>query len=417
MKIFTMLTVLTAMPFLQACGAESDSAIRGQGESREALGDPMAVLGQHLFEDQALSVNGNQSCRTCHEPSQGFAAPLLGVTTQGSVVEGSVPGQFGNRKPPTSAYSTNTPIFNGAVKPTGGIFWDGRATGKVLGNPAADQALGPFLNPAEQALPDFACIAYRIAQAAYFPEYVAVWGPGISAIQFPADTQTVCSTPRDAPGAFVALSSADRAQAETEYHNVALSISAFEATLSRFSSRFDRAELTTREQAGQKLFGGKAKCTQCHSGKVTNALFTDFAFHNLGLPHNPANPVFNYTTNAFDPGLGGFTGRSANLGKFRTPTTRNVGLGDNRTFMHNGVLTSLRQVVDFYNTRDAVRVCTPAEIAVLAPAQYGTLPGAAGCWPPPEYPNGMDTRQMGNLGLTPSEVDSIVEYLMAMTDL
>jgi cytochrome c peroxidase len=135
------------------------------------------------------------------------------------------------------------------------------------------------------------------------------------------------------------------------------------------------------------------------------------------VPRNPANPEFNYTTNAFDPGLGGFTGNASHLGKFRTPTTRNVGLGGNRSFMHNGVLGSLRQVVDFYNTRDAIPTCTAAQIATLTPAQYGTLPGAAGCWPPAEYPIGMDTKQMGNLGLTSSEVDAIVAYLMAMTDL
>jgi cytochrome c peroxidase len=138
---------------------------------------------------------------------------------------------------------------------------------------------------------------------------------------------------------------------------------------------------------------------------------------NLGVPWNPANPVFNPATGSRDPGLGGFTGRSAHLGKFRTPTTRNVGLGDNRTFMHNGVLTSLRQVVDFYNTRDAARVCTPSELATLQPSEYGTLPGAAGCWPPPEYASGMDTKQVGKLGLTLAQVDEITAYLLAMTDL
>jgi cytochrome c peroxidase len=35
----------------------------------------------------------------------------------------------------------------------GGNFWDGRATGEILGNPAAEQAKGPFLNPVEQAIP------------------------------------------------------------------------------------------------------------------------------------------------------------------------------------------------------------------------------------------------------------------------
>lgn len=375
-----------------------------------------AALGQLLFEDRNLSVNRNQSCRTCHEPSQGFAAPLPGVTTQGSVVQGSVAGRFGDRKPPTAAYASITPRFSDGSKPTGGIFWDGRATGLVLGNPAADQALGPFVNPAEQALPDVACVAWRVRTGTYLAAFVDVWGGGITGISFPSNTETICSTPTGAVGTPVALTSVDRAEAITQYHNVARSIEAFETSLNRFSAEVDQGGMDAVERAGQKLFSSKAKCQQCHANKATEAPFTDFNFHNLGLPRNPSNPVYNYQTMAFDPGLGGFTGRTAHLGKFRTPTTRNVAVGDNRTFMHNGVLTSLRQVVDFYNTRDAVRTCTADEIASLPPSQYGTLPGAAGCWPPPEYPVGMDTRQMGKLGLTLEEVDAIVAYLRAMTD-
>lgn len=44
---------------------------------------------------------------------------------------------------------------------------DGRATGEVLGNPAADQAIGPFLNPVEQGLIDEICVIYRVAYGPY----------------------------------------------------------------------------------------------------------------------------------------------------------------------------------------------------------------------------------------------------------
>ena len=47
----------------------------------------------------------------------------------------------------------------------GGNFWDGRTTGEKLENPTADQAQGPFLNPVEQALPDSACVVYRVCTA------------------------------------------------------------------------------------------------------------------------------------------------------------------------------------------------------------------------------------------------------------
>ncbi|HEX9894577.1 MAG TPA: cytochrome c peroxidase [Gemmatimonadales bacterium] len=390
----------------------------------QAAVSPVAQLGQMLFEDQNLSVNRNQSCRTCHEPAQGFAAALRGVPVRGSVVQGSVAGRFGDRKPPTSAYATMTPLFSGGSNPVGGIFWDGRATGALLGNPAADQALGPFVNPAEQALPDMACLAHRVRESAYLGAYTAVWGNAITSIVFPANTATICSTPAMAAGEPVALSPADRVKARTEYYNIAGSIQQFEATLNRFSARVDLGTLTTLEAAGRKLFSGKGKCHQCHDNKGSQPVFTDFRFHNIGVPRNPANPVYNYQNLAvFDKGLGGFTGRATQVGQFRTPTVRNVGLGDNRTYMHNGVFVSLRQVVDFYNTRDVTRVCTAAELQTLLPAQYGHYDpdGAgpltpAGCWPPPEFGKNMDTKQMGNLGLTLREVDLIVAYMMAMTD-
>jgi len=46
----------------------------------------------------------------------------------------------------------------------GGNFWDMRATGRRLGNPAAEQAQGPPTNPVEMGLPDIACAVYRASQ-------------------------------------------------------------------------------------------------------------------------------------------------------------------------------------------------------------------------------------------------------------
>jgi cytochrome c peroxidase len=380
----------------------------------------LAVLGELLFEDENLSVLGNQSCRSCHEPGQGFAGPAPGVTTRGSVVEGSVAGRFGDRRPPTAAYATLTPNFSGGNNPSGGIFWDGRATGHVLGNPAADQALGPFLNPVEQALPDKACLVYRVLQQAgkYQGIYPADWWADISSIGFPANVATVCGTPLPpnvAPGDHVGLSGSDRATVNTAYDRVALAVAAFEATLNRFDAKIDVGRLSAQEEQGRRLFSNKGKCQQCHSNKGSQAVFTDFAFHNLGVPKNPANPMYDGNPLWIDPGLSGFTGQRRHDGKFRTPTTRNVAVGENRAYMHNGALVSLLQVVDFYNTRDVLRTCTGAELD--DPARWGsTAFGGIGCWPPPELPANLDTKQMGKLGLSATDVRAIVAYLCAMTD-
>lgn len=373
----------------------------------------LVALGGLLFADEALSVHANQSCQTCHEPSQGFAAPLAGAVTRGSVVEGSHPGQFGDRKPPSAAYATPAPLFvesgNGA---TGGLFWDGRATGDVLGSPAADQALGPFLNPKEQGFPDAACVIWKVAGAAYFEtHWVPAWGDDVASIAWPAHAATFCGTWSPAPAAMTGLSAEARALVDEAYGQVARSIASFETSVNTFSSPFDQGQLDAAEQRGQKLFSTKGKCQQCHENRGSQPLFTDFAFHNLGVPHNPANPVYPDASAGFDPGLGGVTGSSEHLGRFRTPTLRNVGEGVSRTYMHNGAFVSLEQVVQFYNTRDVLPVCRPDQDD---PARWG--PGGYGCWPAPEYPENLDTRNMGNLGLSADEVADIVAYLEALTD-
>jgi cytochrome c peroxidase len=378
------------------------------------------LLGKYIFEDVRLSVNGNQSCQTCHEPEQGFAAPVAGTTNAGSVVQGSVPGRFGNRKPPTAAYATITPLFSGGNNPTGGLFWDGRATGHLLGNPAADQALGPFLNPAEQALPDKACVIYFISGSEYKDLFGSTYGRGAMGITWPSTTPTTCRDPDVEPGERVGLNDEQRALVNEAYDNVGRALAAFEATFNRYSSKFDAGQLSAQEQQGQKLFTSKGKCAQCHTAKGSRPAFTDFAFHNLGVPKNPANPVWGWGSpaDAFDPGLGGFTGRSQHLAKMRTPTVRNVGMGDNRTFMHNGALLSLKQVVDFYNTRDTLPRCTDPDV-LQDPRRwgsYGVGVEPARCWPAPQHAATMDSKNMGKLGLSEAEVDAIVAFMVALTD-
>jgi cytochrome c peroxidase len=411
---------------LTGCSDAPQQITESEQETQFATVSDMVALGQNLFQDQNLSLKKNQSCQTCHEPSEGFAASLATVVTQGSVVQGSIAGKFGNRKPPSAAYAAFVPIFSASGSGgTGGNFWDGRATGRVLGNPAADQALGPFLNPAEQALPDAACVVLRVRNSNYINTYTSAWGADILSIAFPANSETVCGTAVAEAGAYVALSAADRAKATSAYNNIALSIAAFEksSAVSKFNSRFDQGNLTALEREGAKLFNGKGKCHQCHPSNSTPALFSDFKYHNIGAPLNPDNPVFNYTTKVFDTGLGSVTGRSAHIGKFRTPTVRNTALGTNRTYLHNGVLTSVKQVVDFYNTRDALPVCTAAQVAALVPAQYGSFdPDGAGplvagkCWPEPEISVNLDTKQMGNLGLSEAQVNAIVAFVKTLND-
>jgi cytochrome c peroxidase len=160
--------------------------------------EPKEQLGKSIFFDNNLSIHQNQSCASCHDPEWGWTGPDSDINTAGSVYEGSILGRFGDRKPPTSAYATPSPIFhNDKGTFTGGNFWDGRATGEKLGNPAADQAQGPFLNPVEQALPDSACVVYRVCNPLVPNDYPIafeeVWGDLACDINWPLDVDTACA--------------------------------------------------------------------------------------------------------------------------------------------------------------------------------------------------------------------------------
>lgn len=367
---------------------------------------PMEQLGKAIFFDKIASPD-NQSCAACHAPEVGFTGPNAGTNAHGAVYAGAVRQRFGNRKPPSAAYATQAPLFHYDAAEelfVGGNFWDGRATGDHLGNPAADQALGPFLNPVEQNNPNKQSVLEQIANASYASLWDVVWGEPIAYAT---------------PGA-IALN----------YDRIGLAIAAYEASseVNSFTSKWDsfmrgEAQLTAKEQWGMELFNGKAMCSACHPAP----LFTDYTFDNLGTPRNPQNPFYDMDTVYLDdgssinpegdawidPGLGGFLNGLPesyfaalgldkaqtvmdNWGKHKVPTLRNVAKAPSesypKAYLHNGVFTSLKQVIDFYNTRDV------------------------GSWPEPEVALNVNTEELGDLGLTKAEVNALVAFLGTLSD-
>lgn len=378
---------------------------------------PQEELGKSIFFDENLSINMNQACAACHAPASGWTGPEANINKLGAVYEGSVAGRFGNRKPPSSAYATQSPILHLSKQAggmfVGGNFWDGRATGERLGNPAAEQAQGPFLNPLEQALNTPSDVVSRICASEYSDIFKQVCG----------------------------ANACDPANVSAAYDCVGLSVAAFEASpeVNQFSSKYDavvagKARFTKQEAEGFTLFMGKAKCNRCHvvTPMAKQALFTDYTFDNLGVPKNPENPF--YSEPDFNPtgagwidlGLGGFLNSQnahpewlplakANFGKFKVPTLRNVDkwdastLGDKaKAYSHNGFFKSLKGIVHFYNTRDVLPVCqgTYTEAQALA----------ANCWPLPELALNMNTKEVGNLGLSSAEEDALVAFMMTLSD-
>jgi cytochrome c peroxidase len=359
---------------------------------------PQEQLGKLIFNDQTLSVNGNQSCATCHRPDVGWTGPTFAINAHGAVYEGSIPGAFGDRKPPSAAYATQSPVLSVDKKGlfVGGNFWDGRATGERLGSPAAEQALGPFLNPKEQALASPGEVVSRVCGGSYADLFKQVWG---------ADACEV---------------------GNVAYDYIGYSVAAYEASaeVNAFSSKFDyskkgMAKLSREEQAGHALFFGKGKCAKCHIANGQRPMFTDFTFDNLGIPTNPENPAYLADPTFVDAGLGGFlesradyAGHAvANMGKHKVPTTRNVDLRTPdlvKAYGHNGYFKSLEGIVHFYNTRDVKPAC---------PGKYTEAQAmAADCWPAPEVADNVNVAELGNLGLSAEEEAAIVAFLRTLSD-
>jgi len=342
---------------------------------------PQQQLGRSLFFDTNLSTPTGQSCAVCHAPNVGWTGPDEDINEAGAVYEGAVPGRFGNRKPPASAYAGDSPIlYYDGTKWVGGMFWDGRATGWILGDPLAEQALGPFLNPLEQNNASPQVVIEKVLASSYKDLFLQV-----------------CTDPG------------------TYYECIGRAIAAYERSseVSQFTSKYDywmkgQARLTGQEQWGLALFRGKAKCANCH----VEPLFTDFTYDNLGVPRNPLNPFYNEPDwnpagEAWvDTGLGDFLKAAGypvsvyepEWGKQKVPTLRNVDLRPFKKFVkaygHNGYFKSLEEIVHFYNTRD--------------------VPDAG--WPPPEVAVNINTAEMGNLGLNHGEELAIVAFLKTLSD-
>ncbi len=359
---------------------------------------PLEQLGKNLFMDMRLSTPQGQSCAACHAPEVGFTGPSSQINLETGVYPGAVHTRFGNRKPPAAAYAGDSPTLSFNEEDgvwVGGMFWDGRATGWTLGDPLAEQAMGPFLNNLEQNMPAMRQVVRRVAQSSYAPLFIQVWGPGS------------LDPIRDVYGTYV---------------RIARSIAAYERSteVNPFNSKYDRYlrgqdMLTPQEEFGLMLFNGKGLCAECHISQPgpngEPPLFTDFTFDNLGVPRNPDNPFYDAPPstnregdNWIDPGLGGFLKNAGydmavyapEMGKHKVPTLRNVDRrpsdGFVKAYMHNGVFKSLEEVVHFYNTRDVE------------------------AWPPPEVAENVNVDELGNLGLTPEEEAAIVAFMKTLTD-
>lgn len=352
------------------------------GQSYSLIQAPKALtelsrMGQALFFDRSLSLNGQVACASCHSPNRGFG-------------DGLELAQGISRTNRHSPHLINT----SANKE---YFWDGRAPS------TKEQAKGPIESPIEHGI-SRGHVA-KVIVTKYRSAYEAMFGPIPETID-----QFVTEHARD-PGALPAPSSAPSASEEilrlleesnpfllaklsrsgqnplevieqslrpqalnpawvsryegldpqTKAHldelfeRVAEAIAAYEDTLLSAPSPFDQAMqtksfqrgFTEREMKGFEVFLGKGQCVRCHNGPH----FQDGDYHNIGAP-NPRGIM--------DWGRFQVSKKPTDLGAFKTPSLR--GLPQTAPYMHNGSIDSLSGVIEFYSRLD-----TPVEIGNRSP--------------------------------------------------
>src|ERR1700733_11443764 len=156
------------------------------------------LLGKLMNFDENMSPLRDRACGFCHMPYAGFSGPIQSVNLTMVAYPGSYQFRAGKRTAQRYTYAPSFPVLNynttqGAF--FGGNFWDSRATGYHIGSADAEQAQHPPVDTQEHALPDTACIAYRLKTAAYKDLFETVWGKGSLDIAFPPETEGICDTP------------------------------------------------------------------------------------------------------------------------------------------------------------------------------------------------------------------------------
>jgi cytochrome c peroxidase len=280
-------------------------------------------LGQRLFFDRRLSVDGTVSCSTCHDPAFAF--------TERKPTSVGIKGRVGQRNAPT--------VLNALYNKT--QFWDGRV------NTLEEQAALPIVNSVEMGQPN---LDEAVAQIATVAEYQHAF-------------QQVFHRPPNGPDLLRAIASYERTQL------------AFDSPFDHFIAG-DKNAIDDSAKRGWELFNTQARCNKCHALTDTQrdvTVFTDNDFHNIGIGiirHNvvalarQAEQLINSgDTAAIDraaiqtdmSALGRFliTKKEKDIASFKTPDIRNVLV--TAPYFHDGSQETLWDVIDHYNKGDGLQ--------------------------------------------------------------
>ena len=269
------------------------------------MSDAKVELGRFLFYEKRLSANGAISCATCHQQAHAFSDPRV------------VPVGVTGEKHPRHAMR----LVNAGYLPV--LTW-ANPTMRAL----EKQALVPMFgeHPVEMGLAgrEKQVLAMLRGDARY---------PGMFAAAFPVDADAI------------SLAGITRA------------IASFERALVSFDSPYDRyryghqaGAISAAAKRGEGLFfGERVDCAHCHGGiNFTDNVMHDrlrapeIAFHNTALYNVGGTGAYP----ADNRGIMEITQRESDMGKFRTPSLRNVAASG--PFMHDGSVATLADAVDHY---------------------------------------------------------------------
>ncbi len=295
-KLIILLTVLIGL-LIVACGGKKENTELKQNVLEKAkkvfavLPDKMPgsendtperiALGKKLYFDANLSVDGSQSCNSCHDITNGNAGVDNLPVSPGAL------GEDGTRNSPT--------VLNAGFQFV--QFWDGREPDLKA------QAGGPILNPIEMAMPSKQAVEVKLRN---LPEYQEDFE-----VAFPGSKQPI------------------------SFDNITEVIAAFERTLithDRFDDflRGDLSALSETEVKGLDLFITMG-CITCHTG----ALLGGNMYQKMGLVKAYEDTV--------DTGRHMVTKNEADKFMFKVPTLRNIALTD--PYFHEGAEESLKEAI------------------------------------------------------------------------
>ncbi|WP_109436298.1 cytochrome-c peroxidase [Aquimarina sp. AU119] len=298
-------------------------------------------LGKLLFHETATGGNPKvasnkamYSCASCHHAAAGFSAGIrqgigeagsgFGINGNGRIIDPSIPLNLVDIQPIRSPT-----ILNVAYQDV--MLWNGQFGG--TGTNAGTEA--NWTNIPENFL-GFQGV-----------EIQAIKGQDVHRLLIDKDFVKDFNYKKLFNKAFPDVPKSERYTKE----NAALAIAAYERTVLPNQSPWqkwlkgDFEALTKKEKKGARVFFGKGKCFKCHTGPALN----DKKFYAFGMDDfDNSSKAIVLDTPGFEnvkKGRGGFTKKTKDNYKFKTPTLYN--LIDNGFFGHGGTFTSVRDVIEY----------------------------------------------------------------------